>query len=90
MEEIDINNFSEERECKFKNEHYSVRDNGAICRHQRPGKKKRKLDNEWTFGNEQTKNSYLFISNIRVHRIIAIAFHGEPPERKRKINPILK
>ena len=33
MDEIDINSFSEEKDCIFEGEKYSVRDNGAILRH---------------------------------------------------------
>ena len=35
--------FTEVRECDYKDEHYSVRDNGAVYRHAREGKKVRKI-----------------------------------------------
>ena len=88
MEQVDINIFSEEIECNFKDEHYSVRDNGAVFRHCRPGQNKRKNDNTWTFGNENTTNPYLHISGVRVHRIVATAFHGEPPDPKYVVDHI--
>lgn len=85
---VDINNFDQVRECIYKGERYSVRDNGAIFRHQRDGKRIRLNDNQWTFGKENTKNPYLLISNTRVHRIVATAFHGEPPDPKYVVDHI--
>jgi hypothetical protein len=45
MDSIDI--FKETKECIYKGEHYSVRDNGAVMRHAREGKRIRKF-NLWT------------------------------------------
>jgi hypothetical protein len=59
---INLNDFKQETECVYKNEHYSVRDNGAVLRHIRAGKRLRKLDNEWTFGKP---NNYTGTSNLR-------------------------
>lgn len=78
MSQIDINNFNIEKECIYKNEHYSVRDNGAVLRHKRIGKRIRKEDDQWTFGKENSSNPYLNISGERIHRIVATAFHGDP------------
>lgn len=72
-----INDYNEVRECDFKGEHYSVRDNGAIFRHAHPGKRLRKYDNVWTFGKPNEANGYMFISLVRVHQIVATAFFGE-------------
>ena len=47
--------FKETKECDYKGEHYSVRDNGAIMRHAREGKPIRKDDNVWTFGKKDEK-----------------------------------
>lgn len=47
---VDINEYTRETTCEYKGEVYSVRDNGAVMRHAREGKKARKLDNVWTFG----------------------------------------
>ncbi len=74
MNNIDI--FQEVRECDYKDEHYFVRDNGAVCRVPKNSTKPRKLDNIWTFGRKDSKNGYMFISNQRVHIIVASAFHG--------------
>lgn len=77
-----IDDFSQVKECIYKGEHYSVRDNGAILRHTPAGKKKRPLDECWTFGKINLQNDYLYIGNARVHRIVALAFYGEPPTKE--------
>ena len=80
MTTIDINEFSLENTCTFKGEKYSVRDNGAVLRHPNEiTKRNRALDNQWTFGKENSSNPYLQIAGVRVHRIVATAFHGEAP-----------
>ena len=43
-----INDYHEVTECVYKDEHYSVRDNGAVMRHLREGKKARRYDEVWT------------------------------------------
>jgi hypothetical protein len=45
-------------------------------------------DNKWTFGKENSTNPYLHISNTRVHRIVATAFHGVPPDAKYVVDHI--
>ena len=77
----DVNDFSQEKQCTYKGERYSVRDNGAVFRHQREGKRTRRNDNKWTFGKVGDKG-YLYIAGIQVHRIIATAFHGEHLSRE--------
>ena len=73
-----LNDFQEVRECDFKGEHYSVRDNGAVYRHARPGKRIRNDDNKWTFGTPNAKNGYMFIGGVvRIHQIVATAYYGE-------------
>ena len=84
----DANDFSQEKKCIYKGEHYSVRDNGAVFKHQREGKRARPTDNKWTFGKENSANPYLHISGVRVHRIVATAFHGEPPDPKYVVDHI--
>ena len=46
----DIDNFTREVECIYKDERYAVRDNGAVFRYPRDGRRPRKYDNFWTFG----------------------------------------
>lgn len=74
---VDINDYSEVRECDYKGEHYSVRDNGAIMRHAREGKPKRKDDEMWSFGKKDEKTGYMLFCGARVHIIVATAFYGE-------------
>jgi len=75
---VDVNDFNEEKICVYENETYSVRNNGAVLRHSKNGGKNRKNDNIWTFG-EVKKTGYMEIVSARIHRIVATAFHGEPP-----------
>jgi len=75
---VDLNDFERQAECIYKNEHYSVRDNGAVLRHPLKNKPLRKWDNQWTFGTPNDKG-YLQIASEVVHRIVAYAFLGEPP-----------
>ncbi len=44
------NDFSREVDCTYKDERYSVRDNGAVLRHPSVSKGPRPSDNKWTFG----------------------------------------
>lgn len=71
---VDINEYTREVTCEYKGEVYSVRDNGAVMRHAREGKKVRKLDNVWTFGTKDTVKGYMMINSHRVHIIVAKAF----------------
>ncbi|MBL7851613.1 MAG: HNH endonuclease [Cyclobacteriaceae bacterium] len=71
-----MDDFTREAECTYKDEHYSVRDNGAVLRHSRPGKQPRPTDNQWTFGNPNIKTGYMEIGSARVHIIVATAFYG--------------
>ena len=71
-----INDHNEVRECVYKDEHYSVRDNGAIMRHLREGKKARRDDGIWTFGLKNPQNGYMMLGQHRVHIIVATAFLG--------------
>ena len=86
---ISVDDFFEEiRECDYKGEHYSVRDNGAVCRHSRIGKRVRKDDNVWSFGKANIRTGYMEIGNERVHRIVAIAFLGNPPTPQHVVDHI--
>jgi hypothetical protein len=88
MTAVDVNEFSQEKKCIYKEEHYSVLDNGAVFRHTPDGKRARANDNQWTFGTENSANPYLQISGVRIHRIVATAFHGEPPDPKYVVDHI--
>lgn len=75
-------------ECVYKDEKYSVRDNGSVLRHCREGKRVRPTDNQWTFGKPNDKTGYMEIASVRVHRIVATAFHGEPPTKEHVVDHI--
>ena len=68
MAEDILNIYQKETECDYKGEHYLVRDNGSVLRKSRPGKKIRKDDNIWTFGNPGNGN-YLYLSGAQIHKI---------------------
>jgi hypothetical protein len=85
---VDINDFEQEKTCTYKDEIYSVRDNGAIMRHIREGKPKRKNDNLWTFGKPNLISGYLEFAGERVHRIVAYAFLGDPPTDQHVVDHI--
>lgn len=84
----DLNNYKRVVECVYKEERYSVRDNGAVFRHARKGNRLRKYDNQWTFGNPNNKTGYMEIASVRIHRIVATAFHGEPPTKEHVVDHI--
>ncbi len=71
---VDINEYTRETICEYKGELYSVRDNGAVMRHLREGKKARKLDNIGTFGTKNKVSGYMMINSHRVYIIVAKAF----------------
>lgn len=85
---VDLNDYTKESKCTYKNESYSVRDNGAVLRHSIKGKKIRPSDNNWTFGKLNNKTGYLEIASVRIHRIVAYTFHGEPPTREHVVDHI--
>lgn len=80
--------FNQEINCFYKDEQYSVRDNGAVIRHPREKGKVRPTDNQWTFGKPNAKTGYMEIATARVHRIVAMAFHGEPPTKEHVVDHI--
>ena len=76
---VSVDYYDEVRECDYKGEHYAVRDNGAVFRFPKEGKRKRKYDGVWTFGEPNIKTGYTHICREAVHRIVAFAFLGNPP-----------
>lgn len=83
---VDITEFNREEKCNYKKESYSVRDNGAVLRHSRVGKRSRKYDGTWTFGKLNIRTGYLEIASVRIHRIVATAFFGDPPMNKNLVD----
>lgn len=78
--------FNEVKDCDYKGEHYSVRDNGAIMRHPKSNKARPK-DNIWTFGLPNDKGYCAFCGEV-VHRIVAFAFLGEPDNNQLVVDHI--
>lgn len=85
---VSVDEYYETKDCIYKDEHYSVRDNGAVMRHPREGKRLRKDDNVWTFGKPNEKTGYMEIAGQRVHRIVAFAFLGDPPTEQHVVDHI--
>lgn len=65
-----------------------MRDNGAILRKQKPNKRKRPLDEKWSFGNTCKKRGYKHFSSETVHRIVATAFYGAQPTANHVVDHI--
>jgi len=85
---VSLDNFEIENKCLYKDERYSVRDNGAVLRHTPLNKRTRPTDNQWTLGKLNNKTGYLEIASVRIHRIVATAFHGEPPTKEHVVDHI--
>jgi hypothetical protein len=88
MIKVSVHDFQREIDCIYDDEQYSVRDNGAVLRHPRTGKRPRPTDDKWTFGKPNSKNGYMYISQKRIHRIVATAFHGAPPTSEHIVDHI--
>ncbi len=85
---VDLNCFTRESKCFYKDEHYSVRDNGAVLRFPGNSKRSRPTDNLWTFGKPNDITGYMEIASVRIHRIVATAFHGDPPTKEHVVDHI--
>ncbi len=83
-----LETYGDIQQCHYKNEQYSVRNNGAVLRHTSINKRTRPTDNQWTFGKLNVKTGYLEIASVRIHRIVATAFHGEPPTEEHVVDHI--
>jgi hypothetical protein len=71
--------FEKEVPVTFKDELFRVRDNGAVMRCARPQRRRRPLDDTWTFGTLNHHTGYPELAGHVVHRIVATAFHGPCP-----------
>ncbi len=80
--------FDIEKTCEYRGEIYHVRDNGSVYRCGKLGRRKRPLDEKWTFGKPDNQKGYLNFSSETVHRIVATAFHGEQPSDKHIVDHI--
>ena len=63
---VSLEDFNQEIKCDYKEENYSVRDNGAVLRHSPTDKRTRPTDNKWTFGKLNIKTGYLEIASVRI------------------------
>ena len=88
MSSVFVDDFAREADCTYRGEEYSVRDNGAVLRCSREGKRKRPLDETWTFGTACASTGYMGMSNHRVHQIVATAFHGPQPTKDHVVDHI--
>lgn len=88
MRTADTNVFERETHCVYRGEEYIARDNGAVLRRSREGKRKRQLDDTWTFGTPSASTGYMGISEHTVHRIVATAFHGPQPSASHIVDHI--
>jgi len=80
--------FNQEINCTYNDEEYSVRNNGSVLRHPRGNGRKRPTDNKWTFGKLNKNTGYKEIASVRIHRIVATAFHGVPPKQEHIVHHI--
>ncbi|TWI30969.1 HNH endonuclease signature motif containing protein [Paracoccus sulfuroxidans] len=83
-----LENFNTEVECVYRDENYCVRDNGSVLRRARQNQRKRPLDETWTFRNPSKSDGYMAISDHKLHRIVATAFHGKQPSKGHVVDHI--
>lgn len=86
--EAELQPFEAEASCLYRGENYRVRDNGSVRRCAHEGKRRRPLDEVWTFGAASATDGYASISGHKVHRIVATAFHGEQPSKSHVVDHI--
>lgn len=65
-----------------------VRNNGSVLRKTPDGKRKRSNDDKWSFGIQDKNHGYMVFSGVRVHRIVAAAFHGIPDDSQMVVDHI--
>lgn len=86
---VDVNDFEKQiDDVYFKNEKYSIRNNGAVLRHSKIKSNPKLLDNIWIFGRVNSKNGYMYLSDLGIHRLICFTFHGEPPTSQQVVDHI--
>lgn len=85
---LKVHDFNHEVDCIYKENKYTVRDNGAVLRHPHYDKRLRPLDNKWSFGKPCRQKGYLLLAGVPVHRIVATAFHGSSPTKEHVVDHI--
>lgn len=88
MSKPTFESFEIERPVVYRGETYWVREGGAVYRMRREGQGKRSLDEIWTYGRAHRSSKYMFIASHSVHRIVAHAFHGDPPSPEHVVDHI--
>ncbi|NDE63870.1 MAG: HNH endonuclease [Chlamydiae bacterium] len=88
MTDSTLEDFHLEVNCIYDEREYSVRDNGAVLRYPLTGKRSHSTNDKWTFGKPNSQNGYMYIGSVRIHRIVATAFHGEPPTSEHVVDHI--
>jgi hypothetical protein len=83
-----LHKFAQGLDVEYRGELYYVRDNGAVYRQRKPDRRKRPLDERWTFGRPDVATGYMHFGTEVVHRMIATAFHGEQPSEKHVVDHI--
>jgi len=83
-----LDQYDREKEVEFDGDKYLVRDNGAVYRKHRPGRRRSSLDETWTFGRHDRSSGYMHIGSHVVHRIVAFAFLGSPPSENNVVDHI--
>jgi hypothetical protein len=67
--------------CIYKEERYSVRDNGVVLKHSHSGENPRPTQQPMDFWQTEFEDHLLEIASVRIHRLIATVFRGEPPTK---------
>ncbi len=83
-----LDEYEHELEVVYREECYRVRDNGAVFRLARLGRRSRPLDEQWTFGRQRPSTGYMHIGNVPVHRVVCSAFHGDAPSNEHIVDHI--
>ena len=63
----DLQTFKKEISCTYRGETYCVRDKGAVLRRARAAKRKRPLDETWTFGTPSPSDGYTSLAGAGRH-----------------------
>lgn len=88
MKQLHPEDFCREVTCNYGEETFRVGDNGAIFRCGRVNARRRPLDEKWTFGRADKTHGYMCFSSVRVHSIVATAFHGPKPSKDHVVDHI--
>lgn len=88
MKPEQLDQYKRQIEVEFRGHKYIVRDNGAVYRKDKPGRRRSSFDETWTFGRHEESSGYMFIGSHLIHRIVAFAFLGSSPSDKHVVDHI--